>query len=64
MALTGREAEMAGLIFENPGLIEPSFKPPYREKPIMHSVVDVLGVDKVGNVVVLELKRRGPICTR
>ncbi|NPA47059.1 MAG: DUF91 domain-containing protein [Thermococci archaeon] len=58
LALTGSEAEMAELIFENPGVIEPGFRPLHREKPIKHGIVDVLGVDKDGNVVVLELKRR------
>lgn len=58
LALTGSEAEMAELIFENPDVIEPGFKPLYREKPIKHGIVDVLGVDKDGNLVVLELKRR------
>ncbi|EEB73593.1 endonuclease NucS [Thermococcus sp. AM4] len=58
LALTGSEAEMAELIFENPEVIEPGFKPLYREKPIKHGIVDVLGVDKDGNLVVLELKRR------
>lgn len=58
LALTGSEAEMAELIFENPEVIEPGFKPLYREKPIRHGIVDVLGVDRDGNLVVLELKRR------
>ncbi|WP_456421512.1 endonuclease NucS [Thermococcus sp.] len=58
LALTGSEGEMAELIFENPWLIEPGFKPLYREKPIRHGIVDVLGLDRDGNIVVLELKRR------
>ncbi|NJE49632.1 endonuclease NucS [Thermococcus sp. 9N3] len=58
LALTGSEAEMAELIFENPEVIEPGFKPLHREKPIKHGIVDVLGVDRDGNLVVLELKRR------
>ncbi|ASJ01614.1 endonuclease NucS [Thermococcus gorgonarius] len=58
LALTGSEAEMAELIFEQPEVIEPGFKPLYREKPIKHGIVDILGVDREGNIVVLELKRR------
>ncbi|WP_175060085.1 endonuclease NucS [Thermococcus sp. 2319x1] len=58
LALTGSEAEMADLIFENPSVIEDGFKPLFKEKPIKHGIVDVLGVDKEGNIVVLELKRR------
>ncbi|WP_456368342.1 endonuclease NucS [Thermococcus sp.] len=56
--LTGSESEMAELIFKNPEVIEPGFKPLYREKKIGTGIVDVLGRDKDGNIVVLELKRR------
>ncbi|WP_297508367.1 endonuclease NucS [Thermococcus sp.] len=58
LALTGSEAEMAEMIFRKPELIEHGFRPLHREKPIRHGIVDILGVDKDGNVVVLELKRR------
>ena len=58
LALTGSEAEMAELIFERPEVIEPGFKPLHREKPTVGGIVDVLGVDRDGNLVVLELKRR------
>ena len=58
LSLTGSEAEMADLIFRRPDLIEPGFKPLYREKTIKHGIVDVLGRDREGNLVVLELKRR------
>ncbi|AEH25279.1 endonuclease NucS [Pyrococcus yayanosii] len=58
LKLSGSEAEMAALIFSNPDVIEPGFKPLFREKPVRHGIVDVLGVDKEGNLVVLELKRR------
>jgi len=58
LALTGSEAEMADLIFENPSLIEEGFRPLFKEKPVKHGIVDVLGRDKDGNIVILELKRR------
>ncbi|WP_297519744.1 endonuclease NucS [Thermococcus sp.] len=58
LALTGSGAEMAEMIFENPELIEPGFRPLFREKPIKHGIVDILGRDSCGNLVVLELKRR------
>ncbi|NJD98687.1 DUF91 domain-containing protein [Thermococcus sp. LS1] len=58
LALTGSEAEMAEMIFKNPELIEPGFKPLFREKSIGHGIVDILGRDREGNLVVLELKRR------
>ncbi|NJF25056.1 endonuclease NucS [Thermococcus sp. Bubb.Bath] len=58
LALTGSEAEMAEMIFQNPEIIESGFKPLFREKPIKHGIVDILGQDRKGNIVVLELKRR------
>ncbi len=58
LSLTGSEAEMAELIFRDPSVIEPGFKPLYREKPVKHGIVDILGVDSSGRLVVLELKRR------
>jgi len=58
LALTGSEAEMAELIFQNPEIIEPGFRPLFREKQIKHGIVDILGQDVDGNIVVLELKRR------
>ncbi|WP_088863320.1 endonuclease NucS [Thermococcus celer] len=56
--LTGSEAEMAEMIFKNPELIEPGFRPLFREKPVGSGIVDILGKDNRGNLVILELKRR------
>ena len=58
LALTGSEAEMAEMICETPELIEPGFKPLFREKDIGNGIVDILGRDSEGRLVVLELKRR------
>ena len=58
LALVGSEAEMADLVFENPELIEDGFKPLFKEKSIRHGIVDLLGKDKDGNIVILEFKRR------
>lgn len=56
--LIGSEEDMANLIFyENPGVIEEGFKPIAKEKSISNGVIDILGKDKDGNMVVLELKR-------
>ncbi|RLF76007.1 endonuclease NucS [Thermococci archaeon] len=58
LTLMGSEAEMRDYIFENPEVIEEGFKVLFKEKPIKHGIVDLLGRDKDGNLVVLELKRR------
>ena len=56
--LTGSEEEMSNYIFyENPEIIEKGFKPLAREKSISHGIIDIMGKDKNGNLVVLELKR-------
>ncbi len=56
--LIGSEEDMANLIFyENPEIIEEGFKPIAKEKSISNGVIDILGKDKDGNMVVLELKR-------
>lgn len=58
LTLMGSEAEMRDYIFENPEVIEEGFKAISKEKPIKHGIVDLLGRDRDGNLVVLELKRR------
>jgi len=58
LALTGSEAEMVDMVFDNPHLVEPGFKPLFKEKDIGHGIVDLLGRDSKGNLVVLEFKRR------
>jgi RecB family endonuclease NucS len=56
--LIGSEEDMANFIFyENPEVIEEGFKPIAKEKSIPKGVIDILGKDKDGNMVVLELKR-------
>ncbi|MDK2913272.1 MAG: endonuclease [Thermococcaceae archaeon] len=58
LSLTGSEAEMAEMLFQNPELIEPGFKPLFREKQIAEGIIDIMGKDRDGNLVILELKRR------
>ncbi|HML06398.1 MAG TPA: endonuclease NucS [Methanobacterium sp.] len=56
--LTGSEEEMSNYIFhENPEVIEEGFQPIAQEKPISNGIIDIMGKDKEGNIVVLELKR-------
>lgn len=57
--LVGSENQMSDYIFyENPEIIEEGFKPIVQEKSISSGVIDMLGKDKDGNLVILELKRR------
>ena len=58
LALTGSEAEMLEMLFNNPEMIEPGFRALAKEKDIGRGIVDLLGRDSSGNLVVVELKRR------
>lgn len=53
----GSEADMSDMIYENPLLIEPGFKPFSREEHTKYGFIDVFGTDKNGKVVVIECKR-------
>jgi RecB family endonuclease NucS len=58
LELTGYEENMREMVFENPEIIEEGFRPVNREYSTPNGFIDVLGKDKVGNLVVLELKSR------
>jgi len=58
LSLSGSEAEMLEMIFNNPEMVEPGFKALFMEKDIGVGIVDLLGRDSEGNLVVVELKRR------
>ncbi|WP_414469462.1 endonuclease NucS [Methanobacterium sp. ACI-7] len=55
--LSGSERDMADYIYENPEVIEEGFKPLAMEKSISNGVIDIMGNDKDGKLIVLELKR-------
>jgi len=55
--LVGSERDLIDMIFENPGLIEDGFRPLEREKPTRYGTIDLYGVDRDGNGVVVEFKR-------
>ena len=58
LELTGYEENMREMVFENPEIIEEGFRPINREYSTPNGFIDVLGKDKGGNLVVLELKSR------
>jgi len=58
LELTGYEENMREMVFENPEIIEEGFRPSSREYSTPNGFVDVLGKDKEGNLMVLELKSR------
>ena len=56
--LFASEKDMHKAILLNPSLIEKGFKPISYEKKVDPGFIDVYGVDKNGNLVVIEVKRR------
>lgn len=58
LELVGYEADMGDMIFKKPELIEEGFRPTSREYSVESGFIDILGKDKNGNLVILELKSR------
>jgi len=57
-SLYASEEDMQKAILLEPSLVEEGFKPTSYEKKVEPGFVDVYGVDKDGNFVVVEIKRR------
>jgi endonuclease len=55
--LIGSERDMSDMIYNNPSLIEPGFKPLSREEHTRYGFIDVFGNDKNNILVVIECKR-------
>lgn len=58
LELAGYEEDMREMIFKNPNIIEKGFRPTSREYPTPDGFIDVLGKDKSGKIIILELKSR------
>ncbi len=55
--LTGDEADMSNMIYNNPSIIEKSLKPVSKEEQTVYGFIDVLCIDENNNLVVIECKR-------
>ncbi|MBI2176244.1 endonuclease NucS [Candidatus Woesearchaeota archaeon] len=55
--LVGSERDMSDMIYSQPGLIEPGFRPLSREEHTKYGFIDVFGYDKNNVLVVVECKR-------
>ena len=55
--LAGSERDMSDMIFNNPDLVEPGFRPLSREEHTKYGFIDVFGYDKSNILVVIECKR-------
>jgi len=55
--LAGSEKDMSDMLYDNPELVEPGFKPLNREEHTKYGFIDVFGYDNTGTLVVVECKR-------
>lgn len=58
LELAGYEEDMREMIFKNPSLIEEGFRPTSKEYPTQDGFIDIIGKDKDGKIIILELKSR------
>lgn len=58
LELVGYEADMGDLIMNSPDIIEEGFRPTSREYAVSSGFIDILGKDKEGKLMILELKSR------
>lgn len=58
LELVGYEGDMGDMIFSDPEIIEEGFRPTSREYSVESGFIDIMGKDKDGNLVILELKSR------
>ncbi|MGB9937291.1 MAG: endonuclease NucS [Methanobacterium sp.] len=58
LELAGYEEDMRDMIFKTPEIIEKGFRPTSREYQVSTGFIDILGKDKNGTLMVLELKSR------
>lgn len=57
IVISGTEADMAKMLYDNPEMIEKGFAPVSQEEQTKYGFIDVLGVDKDGMLTVVECKR-------
>ncbi|MGB9980162.1 endonuclease NucS [Methanobacterium sp.] len=58
LELAGYEEDMRTMIMESPELIENGFRPTSKEYQVSTGFIDILGKDKNGSLMILELKSR------
>ncbi|WP_338603950.1 endonuclease NucS [Sulfolobus tengchongensis] len=55
--IKGREIDVVNMVMQNPNLVEEGFHPFAREYKTPYGKVDLVGMDKNGNFVLVEVKR-------
>ncbi|MDP3065275.1 MAG: endonuclease NucS [Methanobacteriaceae archaeon] len=58
LELAGYEADLGDLIYQRPEVIEPGFRATSREYHTPQGYIDIMGKDRDGNLIIIELKSR------
>lgn len=58
LSIYGSESDLSNYLFNNPGIIDKDFQPTAREFETPFGFLDLRGVDKEGNIIIIEVKKR------
>ena len=58
LSVYGSESDLTNYLFSHPEIIEEDFQPTTKEYNTPYGLVDIRGVDKKGNIIIIEVKKR------
>lgn len=58
LSIYGSESDLSNYLFEHPEIIDSDFQPTAREFETPFGFLDLRGVDKNGNIIIIEVKKR------
>ena len=58
LSIYGSESDLSNYLFNNPTIIDKDFQPTAREFETPFGFLDLRGVDKEGNIIIIEVKKR------
>jgi RecB family endonuclease NucS len=59
LSIYGSEKDLSDYLFDHPEIIDDDFQPTAREYDTPFGFLDLRGVDKQGNIIIVEVKKRG-----
>ncbi|NHJ38533.1 MAG: DUF91 domain-containing protein [Asgard group archaeon] len=58
LSIYGSESDLSNYLYNNPGIISEDFQPTSREYETPFGFIDLRGIDKSGNIYIIEVKKR------
>lgn len=58
MSIYGSESDLSDYIYKNPEIIDEDFQPTTREYETPFGFLDIRGVDREGNIIIIEVKKQ------